>query len=67
MLVTGLAICPPQRRSEKGAARFCDGGPEEGHRRGDAGGQQLPKKHSRDIFVTKLQQSPAFAGRYTCG
>jgi len=25
------------------------------------------KKHSRDIFVTKLQQSPAFAGCYTCG
>jgi hypothetical protein len=41
---------------------FCDGGPKEGHRRGDAGGRQSPKEHSRDIFVTKLQQSLALPG-----
>jgi hypothetical protein len=41
---------------------FCDGGPKEGHQRGDAGGRQLPKEHSRDIFVTKLQQSLALPG-----
>jgi len=39
------------RALKKRGRSFCDGGPEEGHRRGDAGGRQLPKKHSRAIFV----------------
>jgi hypothetical protein len=49
----------PIRGSEKrGRAFLQTGGPNEGHRRGDAGGRLLPEEHGRIIFVTELQLSP---------
>jgi hypothetical protein len=51
----------PIRGSEKrGRAFLQTGGPNEGHRRGDAGGRLLPKEHGRVIFVTELQLSPNY-------
>jgi hypothetical protein len=45
--------------SEKRGRAFLEtGGPNEGHRRGDAGGRLLPEEHGRVIFVTELQLSP---------
>jgi hypothetical protein len=44
----------PIRGSEKKGRAFLEtGGPNEGHRRGDAG-RLLPKEHGRIIFVTEL-------------
>jgi len=49
----------PIRGSEKRGRAFLQTcGPNEGHRRGDAGGRVLPEEHRRVIFVTELQQSP---------
>jgi hypothetical protein len=54
----------PIRGSEKrGRAFLKTGGPNEGHRRGDAGGRVLPKEHARVIFVTELQLSPSSIDR----
>src|SRR6185312_11700461 len=51
----------PIRGSEKrGRAFLQTGGPNEGHRRGDAGGRVLPKEHGRVIFVTELSLSPNY-------